>query len=465
LKGNADESRPPPPAAPRPEVLAFLRDSKAHPDDDTPRLVLADWLEERGDPRGEFVRTQCLGARLPEDDPRCPALLARQRELLNAHRETWLRPLPGSHHLAEFHRGLVRLVLHPDEILGVASPHFAETEEYAWVEGLRAYDVGQQAIDRYLAGPAPEGILALHLAAGGERVADRAFVALARSPHLCPLTALRLTRFYFGAAAKALATSPHLAALAELDLQANRVEAAGARALAASPHLTGLRSLDLGSNDLQDQGARALIAATRLERLTDLGLGSNRLGPKGVAALVAWPLLANLTALRLDGNSVGGDGTRLLAGSPAVRRLARLDLRGNRLSGKSVHALAASPNLTSLTRLDLTYNVAGDRGAAALAAPDGLPRLTYLSLRNNGIGDKGTGALAASPWVARLRTLDLAYNPVGPARARALAESPYLDGLWLLDLTGPMNIGPAARRALQKRFGPRVRLPRPARRT
>ena len=31
---------------------AFLADIRDHPDDDTPRLIYADWLEERGDPRG-----------------------------------------------------------------------------------------------------------------------------------------------------------------------------------------------------------------------------------------------------------------------------------------------------------------------------------------------------------------------------------------------------------------------------
>ena len=41
---------------PGPEVLAFLADCKENPMDDTPRLVLADWLEEQGDPRGEFLR-------------------------------------------------------------------------------------------------------------------------------------------------------------------------------------------------------------------------------------------------------------------------------------------------------------------------------------------------------------------------------------------------------------------------
>ena len=44
---------------PRPEVLAFLQDIKQNPDDNTPRLIFADWLEENGDPRREFVRVQC----------------------------------------------------------------------------------------------------------------------------------------------------------------------------------------------------------------------------------------------------------------------------------------------------------------------------------------------------------------------------------------------------------------------
>lgn len=31
-----------------------------NPEDDALRLVYADWLEERGDPRGEFIRVQVL---------------------------------------------------------------------------------------------------------------------------------------------------------------------------------------------------------------------------------------------------------------------------------------------------------------------------------------------------------------------------------------------------------------------
>lgn len=44
---------------------AFLVAIIAAPDDDTPRLVFADWLQERGeDARAEFIRVQCELARL-----------------------------------------------------------------------------------------------------------------------------------------------------------------------------------------------------------------------------------------------------------------------------------------------------------------------------------------------------------------------------------------------------------------
>jgi uncharacterized protein (TIGR02996 family) len=48
---------------------AFLADIGANPDDDTPRLVFADWLTERDGPgdseRAEFIRVQCQSQHLP----------------------------------------------------------------------------------------------------------------------------------------------------------------------------------------------------------------------------------------------------------------------------------------------------------------------------------------------------------------------------------------------------------------
>jgi uncharacterized protein (TIGR02996 family) len=47
------------------DYLAMLRGVLAEPDDDGPRLVLSDWLEENGQPdRAEFVRLQCRIARI-----------------------------------------------------------------------------------------------------------------------------------------------------------------------------------------------------------------------------------------------------------------------------------------------------------------------------------------------------------------------------------------------------------------
>jgi uncharacterized protein (TIGR02996 family) len=86
---------------------AFLRAILESPEDDTPRLVYADWLEEQGDPRGEFIRVQCLLARIREGDPQRRSLQRRERELLGEHGPKWQGPL---RHLAgplQFRRGFL----------------------------------------------------------------------------------------------------------------------------------------------------------------------------------------------------------------------------------------------------------------------------------------------------------------------------------------------------------------------
>lgn len=47
----------------------LLRSVLENPDDDQPRLVMADWLEENGEPeRAEFIRVQCELARTAKDE-------------------------------------------------------------------------------------------------------------------------------------------------------------------------------------------------------------------------------------------------------------------------------------------------------------------------------------------------------------------------------------------------------------
>src|SRR5262249_36789673 len=63
---------------------AFLEDIVAHPEDDAPRLIYADWLDEQDAPedraRAEFIRVQCALARTEEEGPRRWALQRREAE-------------------------------------------------------------------------------------------------------------------------------------------------------------------------------------------------------------------------------------------------------------------------------------------------------------------------------------------------------------------------------------------------
>jgi uncharacterized protein (TIGR02996 family) len=61
---------------------AFLGAMLEAPDDETPQLIYADWLEEQGDPeRAEFIRLQAQLAGMAPDDPARPALEVRERRL------------------------------------------------------------------------------------------------------------------------------------------------------------------------------------------------------------------------------------------------------------------------------------------------------------------------------------------------------------------------------------------------
>lgn len=60
-----------------PALLAAIR---AHPDEDTPRLIYADWLDENGQPeRAEFIRLRCLPEPGEEQEGRAIDLEAQNR--------------------------------------------------------------------------------------------------------------------------------------------------------------------------------------------------------------------------------------------------------------------------------------------------------------------------------------------------------------------------------------------------
>lgn len=64
------------------------------PDNDQLRLVLADWLDEQGDPRGEFIRVQVsISDAQAKNEPVDQDLRHRADKLFADHRERWRRQL------------------------------------------------------------------------------------------------------------------------------------------------------------------------------------------------------------------------------------------------------------------------------------------------------------------------------------------------------------------------------------
>ena len=77
-------------------ALSFLAAIALNPADEAPRLVFADWLEEGGDWRSEFVRLDCALRALLADQPKPPEVLNRWLELRSRLRPSWLAILSQS---------------------------------------------------------------------------------------------------------------------------------------------------------------------------------------------------------------------------------------------------------------------------------------------------------------------------------------------------------------------------------
>ena len=108
---------------------AFLQTICANPEDDAPRLVYADWLDERGNPLGEFIRVQVELARIKESRPRYGMLRARQLELMLAHVPLWVQPYGMQILGAEFKRGFMCAGTVETELLVKDQPWF---ERWPW---------------------------------------------------------------------------------------------------------------------------------------------------------------------------------------------------------------------------------------------------------------------------------------------------------------------------------------------
>lgn len=336
------------------ERAAFLEAIRSAPDDDGPRLVFADWLEEQGETeRAEFVRGQIELERKPKRGSARGELAERVDQLKKKHFEAWFKPLSALC-LGEMpiRRGFVEsMEMVAQKFLDHAPVVFA-----AEPVGVFKFHDASATIVRELVKFDPL-VMVRKLTIYRCEIRHATMRLMAESPRVASLRWLNLGENRIGpSGAAALAESEHFANLEFLDVRHNSLGSDGASALAGSSRLKKLRHLDLCGDRVTAEDAVRLIRSESLPALTDLGVWYNRLGDEGAAAIAAEPKLLRLTHLNLNNNRIGPDGARALADSAFAANLRELYLAYNRIGDAGALALMESPHLSKLTVLNLYRN-------------------------------------------------------------------------------------------------------------
>lgn len=239
---------------------AFVAAIARRPDDDLPRLVYADYLDERGDAaRAEFIRLQCGAARGDASSA------GRISELRDRFQDQWLAPLGSGVYYAEFRRGF------PEHIVMSARDFVRDhalIREQTPLRSVALLGAGR-VLARLLAENHLNGLTALHLTGG--MLGDAGVERLAECPHLAGLTTLRLGHNEIGdEGATAMAQSPYLASLRMLVLCNNAIGDGGAWELARSPNLSRLHVLDISENEISAQSVMMMQNSPWLDQLVEL---------------------------------------------------------------------------------------------------------------------------------------------------------------------------------------------------
>jgi uncharacterized protein (TIGR02996 family) len=319
----------------------LLRAVLAAPDDDAPRLVYADWLSERGDPRGEFIQTQCVLA-ANATAPRHEELRTRERELLATHGNRWLHALGlgGAGVAAE------STVMEPRDLALVRRQIVLFKRGFVDAAKLNfsTYEASSAAL-------AEEPLR--HLALGRAQIGDAARLSELRAP-------------------------PSLRTLA---FRGSPVGSAGAAALASCRALRDIGELRLIDCDIDHEGLSALASSDVLGALQVFDFSKNRPhGRIGAEALSKAPWLSGLRSLLLNDTGFGDDGLWVLARSRGFRALRELGMKSCRLQNAGICALASSHSLRTLTHIDLGWNSIGDEAGRALIVTRMLPHLERLDV-------------------------------------------------------------------------------------
>jgi uncharacterized protein (TIGR02996 family) len=239
------------------EQAALLAAIVAEPDEDAPRLVYADWLQEHGDEeQAACIRESVRVGMLPEGAEKSEAA-RRVDELIETRAEKWVYAL-GLLHLTGLDCG--SSLWPPQEVAYLSAESFIEDAPTLFtrlpIRGLtvdcqRGEGLETESLTAMAAMPGLSNLQRLALANRHREVPLAGWVALIRSDNLRNLQALAVNVCQLADAhAHALAAGPGLGSLTALDLSENQIGFAGILAVVRSRHLTKVERLSLMNNSV-----------------------------------------------------------------------------------------------------------------------------------------------------------------------------------------------------------------------
>jgi uncharacterized protein (TIGR02996 family) len=331
----------------------LLQAIAAEPEDDTHRLVYADWLDDNGQPeRGEFIRLHIRWCQRDADSKPDEALKDR---LCAAWRTAGLavdghvydRGFPAVAWFKDFEafadQAAEVLAAHP---IRVAYIH-AECREATDYSDLPERFSDAAPLLRRLVGLGcsssgwPEGYLTQVLSLS----------------ELANLKVLDCYGAQFGPEIEdAIEAAEQLTNLRVLDLRGCEMEDEDLEAVAHATHLCSLVALRLGPGvEFNRFKSDAIGELTRVRHLSlkQLDLGFTWIGDAGLGHLLGWNGLSGLSELNLSDNGLSESGLLALARSSRLANMRRLDVSGNSMTASAALALAGSPWLAGLRELRL----------------------------------------------------------------------------------------------------------------
>ena len=416
---------------------ALCRTIVAHPEDDLPRLVYADWIEEHGETdRAGFIRDQIEFARHQPWEPYAARCRNARPNTITG--QPWRASLPKIeprfwewNPKTPFHRGFGWSLIVRDlmAFLSEAERLFAEAP-------IGQLYLPTSTLDQWI------------------RFAEQPWLPCVKSIHFygvtTPIEPLRV-----------LCATSAATGLEELVLE----KASGPAIpvlledLFQSPLGRQLKKLVLhAGGDRESEWVAPFRTFDHTHQLQELCLITMNVSEPALRLLTECPILSQLTRFKLKRNPLFDSGVVELALCGVLQNVTRLSLVDCLASPDSANVVVQSPYFGAVRQLDLSRNRLDNelnhdtRRVLPHWSHSKLKSLESVRLRGTRFDDAGVSELVKAPFWSNLVELDLRDNPLTDGAARHLLGAPPPANLTALLLNQTL-ISADMVQALQQHFG------------